>query len=572
MKVTMRYHGRSQLRQQSSGPRILEMAPNLVRDRVAFDATLKEPIRFREAISALHDVVINDLTFQPRDKTAWEQWKAEQRRQEQAIRQDARKQAQDEFRTKGQPSPELRKHFSTALNRYWRSRRQLNKWLRSHNTELWRKLMPFDPVITVADDVVFFECFSTDESSYGCLSVDRDCFGTAADVALGTTNVDYSWDLYHNFQSLRTYRETRFNVNPEGFEVRTEERETWHEEKIELPEGWLRGFMQLQAAMGLPMKRVPLGVEALYSLLAFLKRNKAKTSPRAIRFELTDGQSPQLVLEPWEKPVISASTRYRGPACDPIRVWGRRRLLTLARLLPLVTGCDVYLLGTGLPAFWVVHLGNMRLTLGLSGWTANDWTRGSAVQMLMPFSEPGERIVAGAAELLNRQRSASLQELSAHTDASPGDTASALNQLALRGQVIFDLGSSRYRWRQVLPMELSDREMGPPHPEQSAARILLHEGGVQITSQAEAPRGGTIVCARVKNQNCEALISDDGIVKKGKCRCSWHFQYGVRNGPCRHIQATRDLVWLKATSSESDWYTQRLKWSNSFDQSSDGGV
>jgi hypothetical protein len=61
--------------------------------------------------------------------------------------------------------------------------------------------------------------------------------------------VDYSWDLYHNFQSLRTYRETWFSINPEGFTVQTSEREDYHEEKIELPDGWLRGFMQLQAAM-----------------------------------------------------------------------------------------------------------------------------------------------------------------------------------------------------------------------------------------------------------------------------------------------------------------------------------
>ncbi|HQX49363.1 MAG TPA: hypothetical protein PLR25_05620, partial [Planctomycetaceae bacterium] len=71
MNVSLSYIGRSQLRQPSGGQRILELAPNLSRDKVALDATLKEPIRFREAISALHDVVINDLNFTPRDKTAY---------------------------------------------------------------------------------------------------------------------------------------------------------------------------------------------------------------------------------------------------------------------------------------------------------------------------------------------------------------------------------------------------------------------------------------------------------------------------------------------------------------------
>ncbi|MBI2478718.1 MAG: metal-binding protein, partial [Planctomycetia bacterium] len=67
MKVTMGYLGHSGLRTDGSGSRILQMAPNLARDAVAFDAALREPLRFREAISTLHDVVINDLTFVPKD-------------------------------------------------------------------------------------------------------------------------------------------------------------------------------------------------------------------------------------------------------------------------------------------------------------------------------------------------------------------------------------------------------------------------------------------------------------------------------------------------------------------------
>ncbi|MFQ6048619.1 MAG: metal-binding protein, partial [Phycisphaerae bacterium] len=61
--------------------------------------------------------------------------------------------------------------------------------------------------------------------------------------------MDYSWELYSHFQSLRSYRQTRFQIDPEGFDVKTEDREDYREEKIDLPPGWLRGFMQLQGAM-----------------------------------------------------------------------------------------------------------------------------------------------------------------------------------------------------------------------------------------------------------------------------------------------------------------------------------
>lgn len=562
MKVALNYLGRSGLRQESSGTRILELAPNLARDVVAFDAPLAEPLRFREAISALHDVVINDLTFTPRDKAAYQAWKAEQASRELAIRQQGREQGKQEFADRGRPSRTLQRDYKAARGRYWKSRRELNQHLRRHNQELWRKLMPFDPVITVADDVVFFECFSADESSYGCLTIDRgECFGAAATASVGTTNVDYSWDLYYNFQALRTYRETRFHINPAGFELGTSGRDTYREENINLPDGWLRGFMQLQAAMGLPMRRVPLSVASMYSLLAFLKRHKARTSPRAVRFELADGASPRMVLEPFEQVIESSGTIYHGPHDEPIRIWGRGRLLTLARLLPLAQGIDLYLSGTGLPSFWVVRMGSMRLTLGLSGWTTNDWTRGSAVQMLLPPASPTERVVAGAAESLSQCRSASLAEMTNKIYASTSNTAAALNELALRGQVIFDLHADAYRWRQVLPLPLSDQELGPPHPELLGARRILQQRLLQLGSCEPAPRGGSIVAGKVEGKPCEVLFDGDGVVKKGKCLCGWHLRFGIRNGPCRHLQALRDFVWNGDKPASGNWYDERMRWS-----------
>src|SRR5690606_11000592 len=122
----------------------------------------------------------------------------------------------------------------------------------------------------------------------------------------------------------------------------------YREEKIDLPAGWLRGFMQLQAAMTLPMRQVALSRHALYSIVAWYKRHKPSKSPRAMRFVLEPGKAPTIVLEPWETTIESTGTIYEGPPCEPIRVWGARRLLALARALPIAQSCDIYLLGTGL--------------------------------------------------------------------------------------------------------------------------------------------------------------------------------------------------------------------------------
>jgi hypothetical protein len=539
----MKYASRSGLFDVSGGAKLLQMAPNLARQQVAFDASLNRPLEFREAISALHDIVVNDLRFEPRDKTAYQRWQEQQQAREKEIRLAAMQQKREAIE-RGEvekPTPELKAAHASALKRYWKARNAFQRRLLWQNRELWRRLFPLDPVITIADDVVFFECFSVDQSSYGCLTVDRgDGFGESGQTQLGTTNVDYSWELYESFQSLRTYRETRFQIDPTAFEVSTAGGGGEHrEEKIDLPNGWLSGFVRLQSAMAMPLRKVSLPTATVYSLLAFLRRNKAKTSPRAIRFELAEGVAPRLVLEPWEKPIDATGGTYQGPECEPIRIWGRNRLLTLSRLLPLAEGVDVYLLGTGLPSFWVVRMGPMRLTLGLSGWTTNDWSAGTAIDMLMPQEKARASVVASLAEDLSNRRADTLQSMADRAYLSQGVISSALNELALRGQVIFDLHADLFRWRSILPLPLSDKEIAPPHPEIQAAEELVRSAKVTHREQITGPRGGLVLTGVVDSISCETLIDGDGIIRRGKCLCSWHRKTGIRNGPCRHIQALR---------------------------------
>ena len=119
-----------------------------------------------------------------------------------------------------------------------------------------------------------------------------------------------------------------------------------------------------------------------------------------------------------------------------------------------------------------------------------------------------------------------------------------MNQLTQRGQAIFDLDAGVFRWRQILPMALSDRELGSPHPELTAAQQIVADRKVKVETRQEAPLGGLIITGKVENQSCEVLIDGDGIIRKGKCRCSWHFKFGVRNGHCRHLEALRECVRL----------------------------
>ena len=88
---------------------------------------------------------------------------------------------------------------------------------------------------------------------------------------------------------------------------------------------------------------------------------------------------------------------FRGKAARLVRVWGRRRLMTMKRLLPYVQAVDVYLLGSGLPSFWVFRCGDVTLTLGLTGFTGANWSSALGFDLLLPRKtqdgEPTKKVV-----------------------------------------------------------------------------------------------------------------------------------------------------------------------------------
>ena len=542
MNLDLRYYGRSEVVPAGGASWAMRFAPNLARPRVFFDGGLRNPVRFREAVSALHDVVVGDLRFQKKDKTAYEQWRKEQAEAEEELRRavhDEAKKAELLALSREEIPRNLERDFRKMHSLYWTARRRWANELARTDPALFRALVPCDPVVTVAPDVVFFECFSKDESSYGCLSVDRDAFTGAGDGGLGTTNVDYSLALYDHFQSLRSYRETRLLVDPAGFEVKTAGVAEYREEKIDLPPSWLRGFGQIAAAMALPMERVPLSREAVYSVLAFLRRHREKSGPRSLRFILDPGRPPRLALDPWGTEIPTFGEPWIGAAPQEIRIWGRRRLMVLARLLPLAERFEVLLLGTGLPAFFVAHMGEMRFTLALSGWTSNDWTSGSNLELISGNFAENAELEDRIEDYLDEESFATEAELARQTGASEEAVLAALHALAKKGQAVRDFAKGTWRHRPVMPVALSEKVLGPESPELAAARNLFREKGVRVARREELDENRTLYVAKAGGTSVEGILDGDGKFSRAKCSCSFFHQNRLRKGPCRHLLALR---------------------------------
>ena len=546
MTVVQSYLGRS-----AGMPGGVRLSPNLERPRVFFDAELAYPVRFREAMSALHEVVVGDLRPPEKDRTAYEAYRRAVARREAELRRAVRAEKQAELLSNGEHEPKpkgLARDFKRARRKYFDARSRWIKALRNQDSKLWWLL---DPVITVAPDSVFFECFSKDESSYAVLHVDRDAFHDGRDADLGTTNVDYSFALFDHFQTLRTYRPTRLQVDPTGFEVQVAGHPDYREDKIDLPPSWLQGFGQIQTAHLIPSRKVELSVETVYGLLAFLVRHREKTGPRSIRFELTPGRPPTIVVDPWQQSIPTvACPAYDGPIQETIKVWGRRRLAVLARLLPLVERFEVHLLGTGLPSIWVARMAEMRFSLCLSGWTQNDWTRGVQLDLLSGHWTSDPVVETRVMNALRKAQVMTLAEL--RTAVGLDNVGGALHALGKKGQVIFDHGRGVVRYRQALPPELAAEMAAEPHPEFIGAQSLIEHRLVRIDRNEVLNDGRRLLVGRVNQIPVEALLDADGVFRKGKCNCSYLRKTQLRTGPCRHLLALR-IASETPKSQERRW-------------------
>src|SRR5437868_12278276 len=151
MDFTVAYKGRSGLSAGAAGMS-LSFAPNLRRDRVAFAGDLRFPLRFREAVSALHAVVVSDLKYKPKDRSAYQEYLKQLRERENAIRRLAFQQARERLRAEEvEPMPAgLGARFRKLREKYWSARLRYSDYLSKNDPALWRLLVPCDPVVTVA--------------------------------------------------------------------------------------------------------------------------------------------------------------------------------------------------------------------------------------------------------------------------------------------------------------------------------------------------------------------------------------------------------------------------------------
>ena len=395
---------------------------------------------------------------------------------------------------------------------------------------------PLDPIVHVDATGLSLEVFSADESAYARLHLHADEAVKIDDQQPGTSHLDLaSAQLHRAVGRVRAYRPTALALSPSVDGI---------DRAFEVPHRWLRAFGQVQAASTLPATSFELNPIDLYNLLLTLRLKRARKSPRALRYELVPGERPRLVLEPWEQVIESTSPVYEGGLPVVVRTWGRRRLAALSRMLPHARRVTVHLVGPGLPAYYVLDLGDSTLTMALSGWTDSGWA-GIATFDVLTAVDVDEALSRRVAETLTTG-ALSLDALAATLDRPRAAVRNAVLDQMQRGAVLHCLATSTLVHRPLM--------VEPPAPEllrfrddrEREAHRLLDEGNaVTVTKVHHLPREGTRIEGEVNDARAHRAyetsftLDREGRTVDAACTSPQFRRSGLREGPTVPMLALR---------------------------------
>jgi len=286
----------------------------------------------------------------------------------------------------------------------------------------------------------------------------------------------------------------------------------------------------------------------LHNICFVLRRRKEKMGPRSMRYELKPGEPVRILFDPWGTEVVCPRSIYQGSEPNSIRVWGRRRIHTLERLIPVAKKFTVHLLGNGLPSFYVADLGYMSFTLGLSGWTANDWSRAGNFDLMAPRADVDELTKRCVFDELKNKWFDTPDAIASRLKLDRSVVLGALSIYTQAGRAIYDLNKRVYRARELSREPLPMEKLRFSNEREEAATRFLAQKAVQLTEVKElgGEKPGTMLKGRIKTGKGQGgqsdawlrLDADDRIVEAG-CTCNFFQQNRLRKGPCEHMLALR---------------------------------
>ena len=509
----------SAVRTEADGSVVVTLATDPARPPVPFDATIRHPEQFRAALGAFLSAVVADIPQPP---------------------------------ARSRPTPWTDADSSLRAE-YAQARRACAWSLIDQDPDLWRTRLPVDPIVTVADDAWIVEGFSADQSAYARISVSIDEFLINKNVQVGTTSFCGSPTFIRSLDQIRGNLGARLrmveSIAPSS-----------HRGPSRLP-GWLRGFAGIQSAMSLPTRRVAIDRGGLFGLISALGRSTRVRAGRSIEVIGESGRPPRAVVRPGARPIPLHARAVDDHLRGSVRVAvGDRLSSALAGLLPWMESADLFWLGPGLPSFWSVRLGGIRVLLGFPSWTPDGRLGSLCLDPLVHPVEPGRFLANQVAATFRDHPAQTRRQVVDRTRGAEPEVAAILSRLAGLGRVLPEPDTGLFRWRSAFGDPVPSTIADDPEPaEVTAARAITRTTSVQITRDEVRPDGkARRIEGQILDRPVTLVLDADGWISRGRCTCS-HQSGGAidRRGPCRHLislQAQAQAGSAKSPPDLATWF------------------
>ena len=546
----------------------------LNRSEVNFHGKIKSPLVFRDSLLALFDVVSSDYRYVPKDRSAY------------TVFMQMRRASSN-------------KNLFTAQRDYF-------TWLFNNDPLAFCIL---DPLIQVHEQGVSFEVFSRDEGCYAQLTLTNEIFEKSAKPTLGTTSIDYSAALFNGIEKIRDHQQTILDIGHEAVCLQLLEttpdtdngvvnststdsavttptvKKQIIEKRINVPKSWIRALLQVQSAGQLPQDTIHLDPIALYNVLFELRMHAdIKGKRRGLLIELRPQHLPVIILEPFDITVTSQVSQqqkpYQGQQAKLIRLWGRRRLSLLKRLLPHTDSVSVSLLGQGMPSYWTLKGKGFHFTFAMTGFSQANWSQSLNFDLLLPkrplhntlavsedLSDSGKATLNDSDDDSNDNDGLSiLIKTLANTPSTLEDLVKSLSADASltsvpvshqqiqqwllsgtqQGLVRYEMATQLYHYRPLtqVPLDMSQFTYHNEAEKQAFDLISRTDAVQKFSVETVAVKGITIradihVEEDRRTYHSQLQLGDEGLVTKAECSCPQYLQHRLTHGVCAHLIALR---------------------------------
>ncbi|MDJ0619745.1 MAG: SWIM zinc finger family protein [Calothrix sp. MO_192.B10] len=184
----------------------------------------------------------------------------------------------------------------------------------------------------------------------------------------------------------------------------------------------------------------------------------------------------------------------------------------------------------------------MSFTLGLSGWTKNDWSNSGNFDLMAPRADVDEWTQKIIFDGLRENWVETADSLAKRLKLSRTAVLGALSAYTQAGRVIYDLNKQVYRIRELSREPLPMERLRFANERESKSDRFLQTNAVQVTSVNHNNSALTLqgtVTDKDKTYTPSLTIDLDERIINADCTCNWHQQNKLYKGPCEHILALR---------------------------------